>query len=291
VSARVLITGSAGQVGRALLASMPADVDARGVDYTDFDITDAEQVRAFVTQFQPQIIIHAAAYTAVDKAENDSQTAHRVNADGARNFAQAALTCGARLLHISTDFVFDGRASRPYLPGDAAGPLSVYGATKLASEQAVLSVMADKALVVRTAWVYAALGNNFVRTMLRVMNERGAVRVIADQVGTPTAAASLAEVLWKFAFRPDLSGIYHWTDAGVASWYDFAVAIAEEAAARGMLSREVTVTPIATTEYPTPAARPAYSVLDKRATYEALGLQPIHWRVKLRSVIEEIAVA
>jgi dTDP-4-dehydrorhamnose reductase len=287
----MLITGSAGQLGRALLASVPANVDARGVDYADFDITDAEQVRAYVIQFQPQIIIHGAAYTAVDKAESESQIAHRVNADGARNFALAALACGARLFYISTDFVFDGSASRPYLPNDSTGPLSVYGASKLAGEQAVLSVMADKALIVRTAWVYAALGNNFVRTMLRVMNERGAVRVIADQVGTPTAAASLAEVLWKFAFRPELSGIYHWTDAGVASWYDFAVAIAEEAAARGMLSREVTVAPIATSEYPTPATRPAYSVLDKRATYDALGLQPVHWRVKLRSVIEEMSVA
>jgi dTDP-4-dehydrorhamnose reductase len=195
------------------------------------------------------------------------------------------------LLHISTDFVFDGRSYSPYRPTDATGPLGVYGATKLAGEQAVLKTLGHRATVVRTAWVYAAQGRNFLRTMLRLMNERGAVRVVADQIGTPTAAPSLAEVLWKFAARPDQSGVFHWADSGVASWYDFAVAIAEEGAPRGLINRVVQVTPVTTAEYPAPAARPAFSVLDKRSTLAALDIVPVHWRAKLRLVMDGLAVA
>jgi dTDP-4-dehydrorhamnose reductase len=288
---RVLIAGAAGQVGRELLASIPEQVEARGIDYADLDICDAQQVRAYIAQFKPQLIINAAAYTAVDKAESESQLAYRVNSDGAANLAYGAADCGARLLHISTDFVFNGLASKPYLPHDATAPLSVYGASKLAGEAAVLELLADKALIVRTAWVYSTHGQNFLKTMLRLMNERGAVRVVADQVGTPTSAASLASILWRFAFRPDLSGLYHWTDAGVAGWYDFAVAIAEEGAAVGLLKKDVSVTPIGTADYPTPAKRPSYSVLDKSSTLSALELQSVHWRVKLRAVIKELSVA
>jgi len=288
---RVLITGAAGQVGRALLASIPPSVEARSVTHADLDIGNASQVKSYIAKFAPALIINAAAYTAVDKAESEQGAAQRVNAEGPAHLAQSALSYGARLLHISTDFVFDGSASSPYKADSPTAPLGVYGATKFAGEQAVLSTLGKQALVVRTAWVYAAQGQNFLRTMIRLMNERGAVRVVADQVGTPTAAASLAAVLWKFAARPELSGVFHWTDAGVASWYDFAVAIAEEAAARGLLQRAVSVAPIASVEYPTPARRPAYSVLDKRTTIEVLGVQPDHWRVQLRNTLEELVVA
>jgi dTDP-4-dehydrorhamnose reductase len=256
------------------------------------DIGDAAQVAGFVADFKPQLIINAAAYTAVDKAETEQTLANTVNAEGPANLARAAAKQGAiRVLHISTDFVFDGCGSSPYRTTAATAPLGVYGTTKLAGEQAVLNILGTQAVVVRTAWVYAAQGQNFVRTMLRLMNERGAVRVVADQVGTPTSAASLASVLWMFVSRPDLSGVFHWTDAGVASWYDFAVAIAEEATAKGLLQREVQLTPIATTDYPTPAKRPAYSVLDKQTTIAAFGIPPVHWRTKLREVLEELAVA
>jgi len=292
VSARVLVTGANGQLGRALLASVPAGMEARGTTHADLDIGDAAQVDKYLAEFKPQLIINAAAYTAVDKAESEQAQASRVNADGPANLARTALKqSDSRLLHISTDFVFDGRASSPYQSTDQTAPLGVYGATKLAGEQSVLNTLGNKATIVRTAWVYAAQGQNFLRTMLRLMSERGAVRVVADQVGTPTSAASLAEVLWKFAVRPDLSGVFHWTDAGVASWYDFAVAITEEAAVRGLLKREVQLTPITTADYPTPAERPAYSVLDKQTTITALGITPTHWRAKLRLVLEELAVA
>ncbi len=213
--------------------------------------------------------------------------ARRVNAEGPGNLAAAAAEAGARLIHISTDFVFDGAASKPYRPDAATSPLSVYGTTKLAGERAVLEALPGAAVVLRSSWVYAATGNNFVRTMLRVMNANGSVRVISDQVGTPTAARSLAEALWRIVAQPEITGIHHWTDAGVASWYDFAVAIAEEGARLGLVSDTVTVTPITTADYPTPARRPSYSVLDK-TSLASFGLVPVHWRKRLRGVLGEI---
>lgn len=286
---RVLVTGASGQVGRALIASKSADVELRALSHAELDIGDPAQVRRVVVDFQPELIVNAAAYTAVDKAESDEAGAVRGNVEGPRNLAMATRELnGARLLHISTDFVFDGCSATPYKPTDATRPLGVYGKTKLAGERAVLEVLGNRAAIVRTAWVYAAQGSNFLRTMLRLMKERGAVRVVADQIGTPTAAHSLANVLWKFAQRSDLFGVFHWTDAGIASWYDFAVAIAEEARARGLLDKEALVTPIATEDYPTPAQRPAFSVLDKRTTVAALGLPSVHWRQNLRSVLTEL---
>jgi dTDP-4-dehydrorhamnose reductase len=183
--------------------------------------------------------------------------------------------------------VFDGAASVPYRPEAATNPLSVYGATKLAGERAVLEGLPGRSVVLRTAWVYAAEGANFVRTMLRVMKANGTVRVVADQVGTPTAARGLAEAIWQLVAKPEITGIHHWTDAGVASWYDFAVAIAEEGELLGLVPPDVTVTPIATAEYPTPARRPSYSVLDK-TSLTSRGLTPLHWRKRLRSVLGEM---
>ena len=285
---KVLITGAGGQVGRALLAAVPDSFEAIACAHIDLDIGAGEAVRDFVRHHRPAVIINAAAYTAVDKAESEPDLAHRINAQGPGHLAAAARECGARLLHISTDFVFDGAASAPYRPDSATRPLSVYGRTKLDGERAVLEALPEHVVIVRTAWVYAANGANFVRTMLRVMRANGAVRVVADQVGTPTAARPLAEALWQIAGNAEIRGIHHWTDAGVASWYDFAVAIAEEGAELGLLPPETAVTPIATADYPTPARRPSYSVLDKRSL-AAFGLAPIHWRKRLRQVLKEIS--
>jgi dTDP-4-dehydrorhamnose reductase len=288
---KILIAGAGGQVGRALLSCMPEKASVRGVTHADLDIADANAVLALARSERPDVIICAAAHTAVDRAESESELAARVNIEGPRNLAQAAHEIGARLLHISTDFVFDGRASTAYRPDSATHPLSVYGTTKLAGEQAVQAILPERSIIVRTAWVYAAAGNNFMRTMLRVMGAKGHVRVVADQIGTPTAAISLARVLRALVDRPDLSGVYHWTDAGVASWYDFAVAIAEEAAVLGLLPATVRVDPITTAEYPTPARRPAFSVLDSRALLEALSLTPTHWRTALRTELKELTHA
>jgi dTDP-4-dehydrorhamnose reductase len=289
--ARVLLTGGGGQVGRALIASAPVDIDLRVTTHADLDITDATQVSRYLAGFKPTLVINAAAYTAVDRAESDEVAARRANIDGPQNLARALLDVDdSRLIQISTDYVFNGKACSPYLPTDEPAPLSAYGRTKLGGEQRVLAELGARALVLRTGWVYAAQGANFLRTMLRLMTTKGEVGVVDDQVGTPTSAPSLADAIWAFSRRPELFGVFHWSDAGVASWYDFAVAIAEEAEGK-LLSRHATVWPIATHEYPTPARRPQYSILDKRSAIAALGLNPVHWRTKLRSVIESLVVA
>jgi dTDP-4-dehydrorhamnose reductase len=289
LSLKTLVTGANGQLGRALSACTPNGVELLAVTRAELDIADPAAVQRLVDEFKPNLIINAAAYTLVDKAESDVAAAERGNIEGPRNLAQAALSLpGTRLIHVSTDFVFDGTHSSPYQPDAPTAPLGVYGQTKLVGEQVVREVLGERAVIVRTAWVYDASGKNFLRTMLRLMSERGSVRVVGDQVGTPTCVHSLAQVLWGFAARPGTNGVFHWTDAGVASWYDFAVAIAEEAVALGLLATMPKVEPIATREYPTPARRPAYSALDKTATYAALGLSPVHWRVRLREVMQQV---
>lgn len=280
---RVFITGAHGQVGRALLATAPPTATIIATGRTELDICDAGAVCAFVADAAPALIINAAAYTAVDKAEGDEAAALRLNGDAVGSLAAAARDCGARLAHISTDFVFDGAQGSPYAPGATPHPLSAYGRTKLAGERAA----GPGALIVRTSWVYAAIGGNFVHTMLRLMAERDELRVVADQIGTPTLATGIAEALWAMTAQ-NLAGLYHFTDSGTASWYDFAVAIQEEALALGLLSRSIPITPIATGDYPTPARRPAYSVLDKASTIAALGKAPPHWRANLRRMLGDL---
>lgn len=273
-----------------LLETRPDNVEVIACTHADLDVGAGEAVRACVARHQPAIIINAAAYTAVDKAESEPDSARRSNADAPAHLAAAARECNARVIHISTDFVFDGTASVPYRPDSATHPLSVYGRTKRDGELAVLEQLPRRATVVRTGWVYAAIGANFVRTMLRIMRADGAARVVADQVGTPTAARYLAEALWRIAANPDIHGIHHWTDAGVASWYDFAVAIAQESAELGILPPGICVVPITTADYPTAARRPSYSVLDK-SSLAPYGLSPAHWRTRLRAVLKEISSA
>jgi dTDP-4-dehydrorhamnose reductase len=284
---RVLLTGANGQVGRACRLAAPAGIELRALTRAELDIGDESAVNACVDGFRPDLLINAAAFTAVDKAESERDAAFRGNAQAPRRLAAAiARLPQARMVHVSTDFVFDGRASTPYAPDAATVPLSVYGASKLAGEQAVRETLGERATIVRTAWLYSSTGANFVRTMLRLMSA-GPVRVIADQVGTPTSAASLAGLLWRVAAER-AGGVFHFTDAGVASWYDFAVAIGEEAHACALLPAPAQVTPIKTSEYPTPATRPAYSVLDISETLRRFGLPPVHWRSRLRTVIGEL---
>lgn len=283
---KALITGAGGQLGRALLAAAPAGWTAVGCDSAALDVTRPEAVGDVLGRERPAVILHAAAYTKVDAAESDAERARAVNTAGAIHVADHARRIGARVIYVSTDFVFDGAQGRPYLPADPPNPLSVYGRTKLAGERAVSDALGDRALVVRTAWVYSATGHNFVRTMLRLMRERDSVGVVSDQVGSPTWADSLAAALWAAAARPEVAGTHHWTDAGVASWYDFAVAIQEEALALGLLTRAATVRPLRTDEYPTPARRPSYCVLDTSRTRAALDLPATHWRANLRQMLQ-----
>lgn len=280
---KVLITGGKGQLGRGLQASAPAGATIVAHDIDTLDITDRAAVEAVFATEQPDLVLNAAAYTAVDKAESDEETALAVNATAVGILADAARGAGARFVHVSTDFVFDGAAGTPYAPDAATNPLGAYGRTKLAGER----LASADALIVRTAWVYAPTGGNFVRTMLRLMGERPEVRVVADQIGTPTYAPGLAQALWTMAGK-GVSGVHHYTDAGAASWYDFAVAIQEEALAAGLLTQAVPVVPITTADFPTPARRPSYSVLDKGSTFAALGGPTPHWRSNLRTMIAAI---
>lgn len=280
---KALIVGGGGQLGRALAATAPAGLEVTSLDSAALDIADAAAVAHAVASMRPALILNAAAYTAVDRAESEEARAHAVNADGVAHLAAAAQTVDARLLHVSTDFVFDGRSAAPYACDAAPNPLSAYGRTKLAGER----LAGPDALIVRTAWVYAATGRSFLTTMLRLMRERPEIRVVADQIGTPTHATGLARALWRLADIGAM-GLHHYTDAGVASWYDFAVAIREEALAMGLLEQAAAVVPITTAEYPTPAVRPACAVLDKGATWALLGGAAPHWREGLRETMREM---
>lgn len=283
----VLLTGAGGQLGQELQRCIPDSVRLHALDSRSLDVTDKAAVQSAFERFAPDVVINAAAYTAVDKAEEEKERAFAVNAEAPRYIAEACQGTTCRIIHISTDFVFDGMKSSPYLPDDAVNPLSVYGASKLQGEEQLLQLAPECALIIRTSWLYSALGNNFVKTMLRLMSEREQLGVIADQVGTPTHAKGLAEAIWAFIETDVANGIYHWSDAGIASWYDFAVAIMEEGRAAGLLQNAPVIRPIQTTDYPIPAQRPKYSVLDKTATWAQLGTEPMHWRVALRQMLSE----
>jgi dTDP-4-dehydrorhamnose reductase len=282
-----LITGAQGQLGQELCAIAPADWQVIAYGSRELDITDSDAVAALCSRERPGVVIHAAAYTKVDEAERQPARAEAVNSVGAATVARAARDVGARMVYVSTDFVFDGRQGRPYTPDDMPNPLNVYGRTKRSGEIEVLRISNGDALVVRTAWVYSARGDNFVRTMLRLMREQDSLSVVSDQIGTPTWARSLAEALWVAAASASVHGIVHWTDAGVASWYDFAIAIQEEALELGALKRALPIRPIRSDQFPRPAQRPAYSVLDKTTGWAALG-PARHWRTNLRCMLQEL---
>lgn len=277
-----LIIGAAGQLGQALAKCTAGEVTCWS--RAELDLQDVSEIALRIGELQPQLVVNAAAYTAVDKAESEADLAYRVNRDAAGAIATGAARVGARLVHVSTDFVFDGTASSPYTPDAARNPLGVYGASKAAGEDRVMAA-APGALIVRTAWVYGAGGKNFVETMLRLMATRDTVSVVADQVGTPTHTGSLARAILALSAK-GVTGVHQFTDAGVASWYDFAVAVHEIARAQGILVGDVMVRPIVTADYPTPARRPAYSVLDKTSTWAALGAPAAHWRSELENMLK-----
>ncbi len=286
---KVLVIGKTGQLARELFNTAPSKVEVQALDRASLDISDSAAVSRAIAQSGATAVINAAAYTAVDLAESDAEAAFAVNDVAVGAMATTCSDLKIRLIHVSTDFVFDGAASRPYRTNYAPNPVSVYGASKRAGERRIASTPNLDSRIVRTAWVYSATGKNFLLTMLRLFRERDEVRVVSDQVGSPTSARSLAECVWKASQDEGPSGIVHFTDAGVASWYDFAVAIYEEARALKLIEKQVRIVPIRTEEYPTPARRPAYSVLDKSETYARFGLTPVHWRVRLREVMQELS--
>lgn len=280
---KILITGAGGQLGQALAASVPAGADCAVLGRADCDLADPASISATIAAHCPDVLVNAAAYTAVDRAESEVDLAMRVNGEAPRVMAEAlAAHGGGRLVQVSTDFVFDGTSSAAYRPDARRNPLSVYGLSKAAGED---GAGAD-ALILRTSWVYAPGGANFVRTMLRLMRERDEIGVVADQIGAPTLASGLAATIWALVER-GATGAYHHRDAGVASWYDFAVAVQEEALAIGLLDRVAKVRPIASSAYPTPARRPTFSLLDDSATRALIGDTPPHWRTNLRAMLKK----
>ncbi len=276
---QILITGANGQLGKELAKRLKNAVLA---DVEELDITDFDAVSKFVKEHAINVIVNAAAYTAVDAAEDDDVAAYKVNVLGPENLAKT----GCKIVHISTDYVFDGKGYKPYQPSDEAKPLSVYGRTKLAGEQAVLK-NAKEAVILRTAWLYSAHGKNFVKTMLRLGAEKEQIGVVSDQIGTPTYAGDLADAIVQILpqINAKTKGVYHFTNEGVCSWYDFATAIMLEA---GLKCK---VEPLPSSAYPTKAVRPFYSVLDKTSLKEQFGLKIPYWRESLKKCLKEIEKA
>jgi dTDP-4-dehydrorhamnose reductase len=286
----ILLIGSNGQVGTELQYTLSSNYKVITVARPQIDLTQPENLRQIIRETQPEIIINAAAYTAVDKAESEPENAHIINAIAPQIVAEESQKLGSFLIHISTDYVFDGNGNYPYQETDITNPLSVYGKTKLAGEIAIQKNCSQH-IILRTAWVYGTYGkSNFVKTMLRVGKDRLEVRVVADQIGSPTWAQDIALTITKIIpqLTAEIAGIYHYTNSGVASWYDFAIAIFEEAEKLGFPLAINQVIPITTPEYPTPAKRPAYSVLACRKISQLLGTYPPHWRQRLRLMLQEL---
>jgi len=282
---KVLITGANGQLGYALqktseIFSSQHVLMLIALARTEMDLAQLEKITEVLDAYAPDAVINAAAYTAVDKAEVDEASARLINVDAVQKMARWCHANNKTFIQVSTDFVFDGEKSKPYSPNDKTNPLGIYGRTKLAGEELALEECKNT-YIVRTGWVYCEHGANFVKTILRLAVERDQLEIVGDQIGTPTYAIHLAEILWLLLLRKPQQKIWHFSDAGVASWYDFAVAITEEAKHMGLLNKIPHIKSIATEDYLTPARRPAFSVLDKKATWEELQIIPMHWQAAL----------
>ncbi len=295
---KIVVTGKGGQLAWELEQTKTDEATLVSLDSHELDITNPIQVHSVLKNHSPDIVINAAAYTAVDKAESDRAAAYAVNQTGSENLAEACKELGAYLIHVSTDFVFDGTKATPYQPDDQPNPINVYGDSKLQGDKAITHILGDQATIIRTAWVYSTNGNNFVKTMLRLMSEKDQLGIVYDQVGTPTWAKGLAQMIWALVAKREKSNlrqdnktqILHWTDAGVASWYDFAVAIQELAIEKGMLSRKIPIRPIPASGYPTPAKRPSFSVIDKSTAESTSSVETIHWRTQLSTMLDELSL-
>ena len=288
---KILLTGITGQVGQELQQTLTSLGEVIGVSRQQLDLSQPDQIRQGIVEIKPDLIVNAAAYTAVDKSESESDLAMTINASAPKEIAIAAQDLGATLLHISTDYVFNGKNHTPYLESDQTDPLGVYGKSKLLGEVGVRE-NCDRHIILRTAWVYGARGHgNFVKTMLRLGAERTELKVVADQIGSPTwsydIAVAITQLLSKSLDDSTIKGIYHYTNSGVASWYDLAVATFTEAKQLGFPLKLEQVLPITTADFPTPTQRPAYSVLSKTKFTAARGVYPPYWRDSLKNMLAE----
>ncbi len=276
---KMLVTGSNGQLGSELrlIAEKNPAYEFIFTDYQELDITKADEVNSFIKELKPDYVINCAAYTAVDKAEQEQETAMKLNAGAVEILAKASISNAFRLIHISTDYVFDGKNHKPYTTEDQVNPTGVYAKSKALGERAAVINPAN--IVIRTSWLYSAYGHNFVKTIRKAGKERGMLKVVADQIGSPTWAADLATAILKMIEFDVPGGIYHFTNEGVCSWYDFANAIVE------LSEIQCKVNPTDTAGYPLPAPRPFYSVLDKSKYATIVGEHPPYWRESLKKCI------
>lgn len=281
---KILITGANGQLGTELHEILEREFPGQALytDVQELDLTNAKAVDSYVANNEITHIVNCAAYTAVDRAEEEKMLCAAVNTDAVKNLAMAADANGAKIIHISTDYVFDGTNHRPYRESDKVNPISQYGTTKRKGETLLLA-LAPQAIIIRTAWLYSAHGNNFVKTMLRLADSQPEIKVVCDQIGTPTFARDLARAVVKVLQSHQwVPGIYHFTDEGAASWYDFAKAIFRIA------GKDVKVTPIPTEDYPTPASRPSYSILDRTRIKATYGIEIPHWEEALADCLRQL---
>jgi len=292
---RVVITGAHGQVGHELVNLAPDRFTVIPLGSNELNIANLDAVNKVIPQLKPDIIINAAAYTAVDKAESEPDKAYAVNRDGVANLGLVANGLDIPLLHISTDYVFSGDATKPYVEDDIPCPTGIYGVSKLAGEQALIKVN-PRHLVLRTSWVFGFHGNNFVKTMLRLGQERKNLSIVSDQIGCPTSAISIAQTLWGLVEEYDKMGrlywgVYHFAGLPACSWYDFATEIFQQAHGLGLLQEQPVIKSITTKHFPTPAKRPAYSVLSGNALQSMYGISPVNWRSDLRAMLLEFFAA
>lgn len=286
--AKFLITGAKGQVGHCLTEQLTGKAEILAVDRDELDITDQSAVKKIVKTFKPDVIINAAAHTAVDRAESEVELSEAINVKGPQYLAEAANEIGAMILHISTDYVFEGTGSGEYKEDDQTNPQGVYGRTKLAGEIAVQQAN-SRSIILRTAWVFGEHGHNFVKTMLRLAKDRDSLGIVGDQFGGPTYAGDIAKTLIEIANqilagKEDAFGVYHFTGKPYVSWYEFAKAIFAEAELQNILEKSPLVNSIATSDYPTPAKRPANSRLDLTKIKQTFGIEPSDWQKALKNI-------
>lgn len=284
---KIALIGAKGMLASMLQQSAPTSMELHLFDLPEFDITNKEQVFVKLTAIKPDIVINCAAFTQVDACETQTELAFQVNGEGVGNLAAIAKKLGAVLVHISTDFVFSGTKTTPYVEEDAVASLSIYGQSKLQGEREILDSGLEEYYIIRTSWLYGPSGGNFVETIIRLANERQELAIVADQKGTPTYTSDLAGAIWGLVgFRnedasPAPFGVYHYSNEGICSWYEFACEIVEQLRTTNASLKVRQVNPIVTSEYPLPAKRPSYSVLSKQKIKAAIGLDVPHWKESL----------
>ena len=289
---KVLLTGGSGQVGQEIIKSKPEELEIINPCRKKLDLSDYSACIKIVEDQKPDWIINCGAYTQVDDAEKNILLSKKINAYAPAAFVEAINEVNTNLLHISTDFVFDGNQNFPYKENQIRNPLSQYGSSKALGEELIEKKIIDiqKVTILRTSWVISPIGKNFILTMLRLHSEKETIKVVTDQIGCPTSAEELAKVCWRIIElkkKKKLPFILHWSDAGVASWFDISVAVGEIAKELGINKKEANVLPINTLDYPTPAQRPKYSLLNTQNTSNLLDINPIHWRKNLRNILIE----